>query len=107
MAIDEINGAGGVLGKKIEVVSRDDGGNPGDAVRVGQATICRSRIDCRSARKWGMPCSANSRKSSESYGGLYSTPTGRNCIICAALARNGTLSASRRSQKNLDGRVSY
>ena len=34
MAIDEINGAGGVLGKKLEVVSRDDGGNPGDAVRV-------------------------------------------------------------------------
>ena len=36
MAIDEINGAGGVLGKKLEVVSRDDGGNPGDAVRVAQ-----------------------------------------------------------------------
>jgi branched-chain amino acid transport system substrate-binding protein len=34
MAIDEINGAGGVLGKKLEVVSRDDGANPGDAVRV-------------------------------------------------------------------------
>ena len=36
MAIDEINGAGGVLGKKLEVVSRDDGANPGDAVRVAE-----------------------------------------------------------------------
>ena len=36
MAIDEINGAGGVLGKKLELVSRDDGANPGDAVRVAE-----------------------------------------------------------------------
>src|SRR5262249_55469424 len=34
MAVEEINASGGVLGKKLEVVSRDDGGNPGDAVRV-------------------------------------------------------------------------
>jgi len=36
MAIDEVNNAGGVLGKKLEVVSRDDGANPGDAVRVAE-----------------------------------------------------------------------
>ena len=36
MAADEINKSGGVLGKKIEIVSRDDGGNPGDAVRVAE-----------------------------------------------------------------------
>src|SRR5579872_1362387 len=36
MAVDEINAAGGVLGKKLEVVSRDDGANPGDAVRVAE-----------------------------------------------------------------------
>jgi branched-chain amino acid transport system substrate-binding protein len=36
MALDEINSAGGVLGKKLEVVSRDDGANPGDAVRVAE-----------------------------------------------------------------------
>jgi branched-chain amino acid transport system substrate-binding protein len=36
MAVDEINAAGGVLGKKIEIVSRDDGANPGDAVRVAE-----------------------------------------------------------------------
>ena len=29
MAVEEINAKGGVLGRKIEVVSRDDGGNPG------------------------------------------------------------------------------
>ena len=36
LAVDEINGAGGVLGKKIEVVSRDDNGVPGDAVRAAE-----------------------------------------------------------------------
>src|SRR5258708_19524852 len=34
MAIEEINAKGGVLGKKLEVVSRDDGSNPGDPVRL-------------------------------------------------------------------------
>src|SRR6516165_9867314 len=36
LAADEINAAGGVLGKKFEIVSRDDGANPGDAVRVAE-----------------------------------------------------------------------
>ena len=36
MAVEEINAKGGVLGKKLEVISRDDGGNPGDAVRVAE-----------------------------------------------------------------------
>lgn len=34
MAIEDINKAGGVLGKKLEILSRDDGANPGDAVRA-------------------------------------------------------------------------
>jgi branched-chain amino acid transport system substrate-binding protein len=36
LALDEINGAGGVLGRKLEFVIRDDGGNPGEAVRVAE-----------------------------------------------------------------------
>jgi branched-chain amino acid transport system substrate-binding protein len=39
MALDEINAAGGVLGKKLEVVSRDDGANPGDAVRAAEELV--------------------------------------------------------------------
>src|SRR6267143_611119 len=34
LALEEINGSGGVLGRRLEVVSRDDGGTPGDAVLV-------------------------------------------------------------------------
>jgi branched-chain amino acid transport system substrate-binding protein len=41
LAIEEINGKGGVLGKKLEVVSRDDGGTPGDAVRVASELTTR------------------------------------------------------------------
>src|SRR6201981_3229179 len=41
MAVEEINAKGGVLGKKLEVVSRDDGGNPGDAVRVANELVTR------------------------------------------------------------------
>jgi branched-chain amino acid transport system substrate-binding protein len=41
LALDEINGAGGVLGKKLEFVIRDDGGNPGEAVRVAEELTTR------------------------------------------------------------------
>jgi branched-chain amino acid transport system substrate-binding protein len=34
LALEEINAAGGVLGRKIEVISRDDNCNPGVAVLV-------------------------------------------------------------------------
>src|ERR1700742_4589166 len=41
LAVEEVNAAGGVLGRKIEVVSRDDNGNPGDAVRVAEELMSR------------------------------------------------------------------
>src|SRR5450756_3102443 len=44
LALEEINAAGGVLGRKLEVVSRDDGGTPGDAVRVAEELISRERV---------------------------------------------------------------
>ena len=43
LAVEEINAAGGVLGKKLEVISRDDNGNPGDAVRVAEELVSRER----------------------------------------------------------------
>jgi len=44
LALEEINAAGGVLGRKLELVSRDDNGNPGDAVRVAEELITRERV---------------------------------------------------------------
>ena len=41
MAVEEINAKGGVLGKKIEIVQRDDGANPGEAVRVAEELVTR------------------------------------------------------------------
>ena len=41
LALEEINASGGVLGNKLELVTRDDGGNPGDAVRVAEELISR------------------------------------------------------------------
>ena len=45
LAIEEINAKGGVNGRKLEVVSRDDGGTPGDAVRVAEELISREKAD--------------------------------------------------------------
>jgi len=44
LAVDEVNAAGGVLGKKIEIVSRDDNGNPADAVRVAEELLSREKV---------------------------------------------------------------
>ena len=41
LALDEVNASGGVLGRKMEFVIRDDGGNPGDAVRVAEELVAR------------------------------------------------------------------
>src|SRR5947208_4640515 len=40
-AVEEINAKSGVLGKKLELVSRDDGANPGDAVRAANELVTR------------------------------------------------------------------
>jgi branched-chain amino acid transport system substrate-binding protein len=45
LAIEEINAKGGVLGRKLEVISRDDGGNPGDAVRVADELVTREGVN--------------------------------------------------------------
>ncbi|WP_394789881.1 ABC transporter substrate-binding protein [Rhodoferax sp.] len=45
LAVEEINAAGGVNGKKIELITRDDNANPGDAVRVAEELISREKVD--------------------------------------------------------------
>src|SRR6266545_6018479 len=45
LALEEINRSGGVNGRKLEVVSRDDGGTPGDAVRVAEELISREKAN--------------------------------------------------------------
>ena len=41
LALDEINASGGVLGRKLESIIRDDSANPGDAVRVAEELVTR------------------------------------------------------------------
>jgi branched-chain amino acid transport system substrate-binding protein len=43
LALEEVNAGGGVLGRPLEVVSRDDNGNPGDAVRVAEELLSREK----------------------------------------------------------------
>jgi branched-chain amino acid transport system substrate-binding protein len=45
LAAEQVNAAGGVLGKKFEIVSRDDGANPGDAVRMVDDLLLKERVD--------------------------------------------------------------
>jgi branched-chain amino acid transport system substrate-binding protein len=45
LAVEQINAAGGVNGKKLELIIRDDNGNPGDAVRAAEELVSRERVD--------------------------------------------------------------
>src|SRR5947209_3705267 len=44
LAIEEVNAAGGVNGKKLEVITRDDNANPGDAVRAAEELVSREKV---------------------------------------------------------------
>lgn len=44
LAVEETNAEGGVFGRRLEVVFRDDNGNPGDAVRVAEELLSRERV---------------------------------------------------------------
>ena len=44
LALEEVNAAGGVLGRKLEIVIRDDNGTPGDAVRVAEERVSREKV---------------------------------------------------------------
>ncbi len=45
LAVEQINAAGGVNGKSLELVIRDDNSNPGDAVRAAQELLARDKVD--------------------------------------------------------------
>ena len=45
LAIEQINAAGGLNGKKVELITRDDNANPGDAVRVAEELVSRDQVD--------------------------------------------------------------
>ena len=70
LAVEEVNAAGGVLGKKLQVISRDDNGNPGDAVRV--AGVARPR-----------PTRSSSPRSGRSSPPCPPTGTGGSTPCCA------------------------
>ncbi|SHI13786.1 ABC transporter substrate-binding protein [Pollutimonas bauzanensis] len=45
LAVEQINAAGGVNGKPLELIVRDDNSNPGDAVRAAEELLARDKVD--------------------------------------------------------------
>ncbi len=44
LAVEEVNASGGVLGRRLEIVQRDDNGDPGRAVRLAEELLTRERV---------------------------------------------------------------
>jgi branched-chain amino acid transport system substrate-binding protein len=44
LALDEINARGGVLGRPLQVISKDDGGKPGDAVTAANELTANDKV---------------------------------------------------------------
>lgn len=45
LAVEQINADGGLLGKKVVLITRDDNASPGDAVRAAEELYTREKID--------------------------------------------------------------
>ena len=45
LAVEEINAGGGLIGKKLVLITRDDNGAPGDAVRAAEELVSREQVD--------------------------------------------------------------
>lgn len=45
LAVEHINAAGGVLGRRIEVISRDDAGRPANAIRLAGELVNDEKVD--------------------------------------------------------------
>lgn len=45
LAVEQINAGGGVLGRPLEVIARDDGGKPADAIKFAEELVRRENVD--------------------------------------------------------------
>jgi branched-chain amino acid transport system substrate-binding protein len=45
LAVEEINEAGGLLGRRVEVIARDDAGKPDDAIRHATELVTSEKVD--------------------------------------------------------------
>ena len=45
LALDQVNAAGGLLGRKLEIISRDDAGKPQDAVRIAGELLNDAKVN--------------------------------------------------------------
>src|SRR5690554_3990272 len=45
LAVEQVNAAGGVNGRTLELIIRDDNSNPGDAVRAAEELVTREKVD--------------------------------------------------------------
>jgi branched-chain amino acid transport system substrate-binding protein len=45
LALEEVNAAGGLLGRRVEVIARDDAGKPDDAVRHATELVTSEKVD--------------------------------------------------------------
>jgi branched-chain amino acid transport system substrate-binding protein len=45
LAVEEVNESGGINGKKLKLITRDDNANPGEAVRAAEELLTREGVD--------------------------------------------------------------
>ena len=70
LAIEEINSSGGVLGQELELISHDDQGKPGEAVKVAERLFARDKVALISGSLFshvGLALTAYAKQSKQLY----------------------------------------
>ena len=44
LALEEVNAAGGIKGRPLEFIDRDDGGKPGNAVTIAEEMVSKEKV---------------------------------------------------------------
>ncbi len=70
LAIEEVNRSGGVLGRELELISHDDQGKPGEAVKVAERLFARDKVALISGSLFshvGLALTAYAKQSKQLY----------------------------------------
>ena len=87
LAVETINAAGGVLGKQLELISRDDQGKPGEAIKIAEELFTSDEVGHDLTGTHLQPCRPGASRPMPGRRRATSVSGGRAACRCAGLGQ--------------------